>query len=126
VTLPNGQSVQLKAGQLVFVLPGGKGLTTVLNINLAKLVAGSQLVNGFPDELSSLGLIQQAIQQQQAQITSGQAADTGVSADTYVQLPAAGNGLDGLDQGVYQTVVHPQVNRGPDGISGPGTAGSPK
>src|SRR5450755_135464 len=42
VTLPNGNSVTLKAGQLVFVLPGGTKFSRVLDINLAKLVAGSQ------------------------------------------------------------------------------------
>jgi len=120
VTLPNGTMAALKAGQLVYVLAGGHGFSAILNINLAKLVAGSQLVNGFPDELSSWSLIQLAIQQQQKQIASGNASDTGVSADTYIQLPPAGNGFNGLDQGILQTAVHPQINQGPDGISSPG------
>lgn len=115
VTLPNGRSAALKAGQMVYVKPGGTTFSAVLNINLAKLVAGSQLVNGFPDPLSSLGLIQQAIQHQEAQIASGQASDTGVSADNYLQLPAAGNGLNGMDHGTYQTVVHPQFPPGGGG-----------
>lgn len=110
VTLPNGQSVKLKAGQLVYVLPGGQGLSAVLNINLAKLVAGSQLVNGFPDELSSLSLIQLAIRRQQAQIASGGASDTGVPADIYIQIPPPGNGFNGLDQGNLQNAVHPQTS----------------
>jgi hypothetical protein len=125
VTLANGSKVGLKAGQLVYVRPGDKGFGPVLSINLAKLVAGSQLVGGFPDQLASLPLIQQAIQLQQKQIASGQVADTGVSADTYVQLPAAGNGFGGLDSGTYQTVVHPQVSNSesPTSGNGPGNNG---
>ena len=59
-TLPNGTSKTLKAGQMVFVLPGARGFSPVLNINLDRLVAGSQLVNGFSRELPSLALINAA------------------------------------------------------------------
>jgi len=51
VTLPNGKSMTLKAGQMVYVLPGGVGFSGVLNINLGKLVAGSLLLNGFSHSL---------------------------------------------------------------------------
>jgi hypothetical protein len=92
---------------MVYVLAGGKGFSGVLNINLAKLIAGSQLVKGFSHELSSWPLIQLAIRRQQAQIASGQANDTGLSADNYLPLPPSGNGFGGLDQDTYQTAVHP-------------------
>ena len=71
LTLPNGKSVTLKAGQLTYVLPGGKTIGPVLDINLDRLVAGSLLVNGFPDKLPSLPLIQQAIAKQNSEIASG-------------------------------------------------------
>jgi len=98
VTLPGGASATLHAGQLVFVLPGGT-LSRVLDINLGKLVAGSLLINGFPDELPSLPLIQAAIHQQNSQIASGNAADTG--------LPPGNFG--GLDPGTYQIGVPPPM-----------------
>ena len=91
VTLPNGNSAALHAGQLVFVLPGGT-LSQVLDINLGKLVDGSLLINGFPDELPSLTLILKAVNQQNSQLASGNAKDTG--------LPPGNFG--GLDQGTAQ------------------------
>jgi len=102
VTLPGGASASLSAGQLVFVLPGG-ALSPVLNINLGRLVAGSQLVNGFPDPLSSLPLINQAIQRQNSQLKSGKAVDTGLPPDAFLNPPFPGNGLDAIDHGTYQT-----------------------
>ena len=102
ITLPNGKSVTLKAGQLVFVLPGGKTFSSVLDINLANLVVGSLLVNGFSHSLSSLRLIQSAINQQNSQLASGHAVDTGLSA----------NGLNSIDPGTYQNAAHPPLSPG--------------
>jgi hypothetical protein len=99
-TLPNGQSVTLHAGQMVFVLPGGKGFSAVLDINLGKLVAGSLLVNGFSHNLSSLPLIQAAIKQQNSKIASGNAVDTGLPPDNF----------GGLGYGTYQNAVHPPLS----------------
>jgi hypothetical protein len=109
VTLANGKSVTLKAGQLVYVRPGGTTFSPVLDINLAKLVAGSQLVNGFSHELTSLPLIQQAMAAQNSEIASGRTVDTGVPADNFVNPPGRGNGLDTMDPGVYQVAMHPPL-----------------
>ena len=98
VTLPGGASAKLHAGQLVFVLPGGT-LSHVLDVNLGKLVGGSLLINGFPDELPSLPLILAAIHRQNFQLASGNAADTG--------LPPGNFG--GLDPGTYQIGVPPPL-----------------
>ena len=76
VTLPNGRSVELKAGQLIFVLPGGQEFGPILNINLGKLVAGSNLVRGFPDDLPSTERIEQAIAEQDRKMANGRAEDT--------------------------------------------------
>ena len=111
VTLPNGKSVTLKAGQLVFVLPGGNTFSPVLDINLDKLVSGSQLVNGFSHELSSLSLIQKAIAGQKSDLASGKTVDTGVSADNFVHPPAHGNGLNTMDDGLYQVAAHPPLTK---------------
>ena len=105
VTLPGGTSATLHAGQLVFVLPGGT-LSPVLDINLGKLVIGSQLVNGFSHPLSSLPLIQAAIDQQNSQLASGNAVDTGVSANNFNSARAPANGLNSIDPGTYQNAAH--------------------
>ncbi|MCX6895368.1 MAG: FecR family protein, partial [Verrucomicrobia bacterium] len=65
VTLKNGKSVTLHAGQMVVVLPGGEDFGPVLDIDLAKLVETSLLVIGFDHPLDSLPLIELAIQEQQ-------------------------------------------------------------
>ena len=109
VTLPNGQSVRLKAGQMVFVLPDGTTFRPVLDINLAKLVAGSLLVNGFSHPLSSLPLIRAAIDQQNSQLASGNATDTGVPADHFASPQPPANGLNSIDSGTYQVAAHPPL-----------------
>ncbi len=100
VTLSGGKSVTLRAGQLVFVQPGGKTLSPVLDINLAKLVAGSLLVNGFSHPLSSLPLIQAAIKKQDSEIASGNTVDTGLPPDNF----------GGLDHGSYQIAAPPPLS----------------
>jgi len=107
VTLSDGKSVTLKAGQMVFVLPGGTTFSSVLDINLEKLAANSQLIHGFSHELSSLLLIQKAIDAQNAAIASGQTVDTGILADQFINPPGQGNGFGSLDPGSYQ-VAAPQ------------------
>ena len=105
VTLPNGKSVKLKAGQLVYVLPGGKTFSPVLDINLENLVEHSLLVQGFADKLPSLPLIEQAIARQNSELAAGNLADTRLPADTFVNPPDRGNGLDTMDPGVYQVAM---------------------
>ena len=78
-TLPNGKTVRLKEGQLVFVLPGQNDFGPLLDINLEKLVAGSLLVNGFSTPLSSQTLINEAISRQKKKLAHGGAEDTGVT-----------------------------------------------
>lgn len=133
VTLANGKSVKLKAGQLVFVLPGRKDFSKVLTINLVRLVNGSLLVNGFSRELASLALISAAIQKQNKDLATGRMQDTGLPADSFVAWPSPGNGLNALDANSYQTAVHPGLTPGQifdlvggqsnGGGGGPGGAG---
>jgi hypothetical protein len=87
VTLPDGRSVKLGAGQLVFVLPGKGGFSPLFYFNLAKLTSTSLLVNGFPDVISSLPLIEKAIVQQQAALTFGNLSDNGKPLYNYSFLP---------------------------------------
>jgi FecR protein. len=105
-TLADGKSKNLKAGQIVFILPGGKGFSEVLDINLGKLVGGSQLISGFAHELPSLALINAAIQKQNDDLAKGRARDTGVSADKFAARQGAGSGLNVVDVGSYQNAAH--------------------
>ena len=108
VTLPNGKAVTLKAGQLVFVLPGQTEFGPVLTINLGKLVSGSQLVNGFSHPLSSLPLIQTAIDAQNKKLKNGGLQDTGVTPENF--NPGPGNGTGTLDNNTYRNLVLPKLS----------------
>ena len=110
VTLLNGDSVTLTAGQEVFVLPGRTEFSQVFSINLDKLVGGSLLVKGFSHELSSLPLILLAVQNQDSQIKSGAAADTGQPPEFFLPPPAPGNGQNVLDPATYDTAAHPPLD----------------
>ena len=103
ITLADGKSVTLKAGQMVFVQPGGTQLSKVMNINLEKLVSGSLLVKGFDHPLPSEPLIDAAINKQKSLIASGGATDAG---------EAIGNGLGTVDHGSYQTASGPPLSKG--------------
>lgn len=103
VTLGNGHSVTLTAGQLVFVLPGQTEFGQVLEINLGKLVAGSTLVNGFSTPLPSLSLIQNAINHQNQELSNGK-IDTGLRPENYIQDPG-NNGLNTIDNNTYHNTV---------------------
>lgn len=77
--LPNGQTVTLTAGQMTFVLPASKGggVGPVLNFDLKKEVASSNLVNGFTLSLPSQNLIVNATDIQQQKISTGDLIQTG-------------------------------------------------
>lgn len=123
-TLPNGKSVTLKAGQLIFILPGGQSFSEVLDINLGKLVGGSQLVGGFAHELPSLALIHAAVKKQNGDLAKGRATDTGLSADQLVAVRGLGDGLDTLDHNSYGSAVHsPLTPKQIIQVSGGGAAG---
>ena len=110
VTLPSGNTVSLKAGQLVFVLPGQTDFGPVLDINLGKLVGGSQLVNGFSHPLSSLSLIQEAIDQQNKKIRKGVVEDTGVSPESFSKrAPSTGPGINAIDNATFEAGATPGI-----------------
>lgn len=103
VTLANGHSVTLTAGQLVFVLPGQTDFGHVLEINLGKLVAGSTLVHGFSNPLPSLPLIENAINHQNQELGNGK-VDTGRPPEIYIPDPG-NNGLNTIDNNTYHNII---------------------
>ena len=108
VTLPQGRSVVLHAGQMIYVLSSGE-VSGVLDINLARLVASSLLLTGFSHELPSAKLIQDAVNRQGVQLAKGGLKDTGVSADDFVRRPKVRSGLNALDDNTYATFTLPFV-----------------
>ncbi len=48
----NGKEFTLLPGQLVFLMPGGRGFGQEVSVNLAKLIESSYLVSGFPNSSS--------------------------------------------------------------------------
>lgn len=105
--LENGKKASIGAGQLVYVLPGGKDFSETLTINLGKLAANSQLVTGFSTPLPSMALIEAAIHRQHIKLVSGVGVDTGISADSFHAF--AGNGQSGIDPVTHQIAVHPNL-----------------
>src|SRR5262249_5818332 len=105
VTLPNGSSITLTAGQLGFVVPGQNSFCKVLGINLGKLVGGSTLVNGFSAPLPSLPLIHNAIDHQNYELGNGK-TDTGLPPEIYIPAPG-NNGLNNVDNNTYHNIVVP-------------------
>ena len=70
-TLPNGKSVNVGPGQLVFVLPGSKGFSPVFNYHLMQQSQNAKLVDGFTGRLDSLPKIEKAIDLQNDLILKG-------------------------------------------------------
>lgn len=70
ITLANGKTVSLNAGQEFCLQPGSHGVFAVCEINLDQLVSGSLLVNGFSRPLPSLPLVLAAVQKQKGAIAS--------------------------------------------------------
>ena len=79
VKTPKGRFRSLRAGQMVYALPGGD-LSGVLTFQLGEQVGASQLVKGYKKELPSLAKIEAAITQQNLEIARGSLVKTGLLA----------------------------------------------
>jgi len=113
VQFQNGQRQRLRAGQLIFVLPGGKP-GPILAFRLDEQINGSKLVTGFLNPLPSMPLIYQQIANQIHQIQSGSALDTGLLVGNHATSTTV-------------QIINPiqQVNAGPNPSSGSGVTGNP-
>lgn len=78
ITLPGGKTRRLEAGDIVVVPPGAQDFAAMFKIDLGKLVADSQLVNGFADPLPTIGDISNEISKQRIAIISGTYEETGL------------------------------------------------
>ncbi len=75
----DGSVRTLAAGNMVYALPGGR-LSNVFEFRLSQQVGASKLVSGFKKQLPSAGKIQAAIRQQELDLASGKALDSGLLA----------------------------------------------
>ncbi len=103
IKLPSGKAVTLKPGQMVFVLPNG-GFSPVVTFKLQEQVEGSMLVNGFANQLPSMGLINLEITRQNKLIANGDAVDTGL----LVTDVATSQGVQVIDPEILQQYFHDQ------------------
>jgi hypothetical protein len=88
VTLRNGSTLTLNAGQFVVIAPDGNSFGQgAQTFNIGQLVSRLLLVQGFSNPLSSLQLINDAIQQQNTAIANG-------TAGTLVSFDVAAAGFD--------------------------------
>jgi len=71
VTLKNGDSIVLKAGQMIIIPPDGNEFRKMECFNIGKVISSLVLVVGFSQPLSSLPLILDAIKQQDKDFADG-------------------------------------------------------
>lgn len=100
-TLPDGTSRNLDAGQLLFVQPGQRGFSPILDINLSKLVTASSLVQGYANELPSISKVNTAIQQQDTALRKGRMKDTGL----LVGNKATKEGVTVIDTATFEAAL---------------------
>ena len=78
ITLPNGKTLRLEAGDMVYVPTGAQDFGGVWKIDLGNLVNGSQLVNGFESPLPSIRNVRNEIAKQKIAIISADYEQTGL------------------------------------------------
>lgn len=71
-----GISMDVRAGQLTFILPGRLDPTTPIEFDLSQAVLGSGLIQGFREELPSKEKIDDSVKKQQDDIAAGRAEST--------------------------------------------------
>jgi hypothetical protein len=75
-TLPSGATSLLSAGQMTFILPGGKTFGPLISFRLKDQVGGSALIKGFKSTLPSIDKITASIASQEHKIAAGKASAT--------------------------------------------------
>jgi hypothetical protein len=120
ITLPNGKTQRLEAGDMVYVPAGARDFGVTVKIDLARLVEGSQLVQGFNAPLPSLADVRNEISKQKIAIISGTYEETGLligGVGTFKSEPKA---IDPVVQQIATPIIivrRPQ-GKGLDGLAG--------
>jgi hypothetical protein len=89
VDLTSKEAFEVLPGELVFVMPGGRGFGEKVNVNLQKLIASSYLLSGFPNN-SSFGNSLKSVALAQSEsigVTYGAEVGDAKSADSFEVLP---------------------------------------
>jgi hypothetical protein len=105
ITLPNGKSKKLEAGDMIFVPAGAADFGVTVKIDLGKLVGGSQLVNGFASPLPSMAAIRNEIAKQNIAIISGNYEEPGM----IIGAVGTANDSKALDPVLQQIATQPPI-----------------
>jgi hypothetical protein len=105
VNFLNGLNQKLAPGQMSFVLPGGNVLSPIVIFRLDDLTQNSKLVGGFHNQLGSMPLILQQVEQQLADIKSGKYSDTGL----LVGSDGNSQGIQVIDPNTLQAALNAQT-----------------
>ena len=89
IDLESGDAFDLLPGELVFVMPGGRGFAEKVSVNLSKLIKSSYLVSGFPN-IQSFQSSLEGVASAQAEsigVTYGAEVGDAKSADSFEVVP---------------------------------------
>src|SRR5204862_7413150 len=92
ITLSNGKTIRLEAGDMVYVPAGAQDFEAIVQVALDQLVQGPQLLNGFDRPLPTIADVRNAASKQRLAIISGTYEATGYAIGgvaTFKQDPAA-------------------------------------
>ncbi|MDG1137893.1 MAG: hypothetical protein P8N49_00010 [Opitutales bacterium] len=90
VDLKSNEAFEVLPGELIFIMPGGRGFGEKVNINLNSLVDSSYLLSGFPNNASfSSSLKSVALAQSESiGVTYGAEVGDAKSADSFEVIPS--------------------------------------
>ena len=87
--LSKGEKFMLLPGQLVFLMPGGRGFGEEVSVNLAKLIDSSYLISGFPNSTTFMNSLTSMMDAQAKMVgkTYGAVVGSAKQSESFEVLP---------------------------------------
>jgi hypothetical protein len=87
--LSKGENFMLLPGQLVFLMPGGRGFGEEVSVNLAKLIDSSYLISGFPNSTTFMNSLTSMMDAQAKMVgkTYGAVVGSAKQSESFEVLP---------------------------------------
>jgi len=87
--LSKGENFMLLHGQLVFLMPGGRGFGEEVSVNLAKLIDSSYLISGFPNSTTFMNSLTSMMDAQAKMVgkTYGAVVGSAKQSESFEVLP---------------------------------------